>query len=167
MYKPKRREGGPALRGPMWADEGGHGLRSSPWANEGGWLGLVSMLIALVIICILAVYLLGGPGAFQRGGQAGQEPAGGVLSPGGVGGVGGAMGALSAARKVECGNNLQQARYALQIFQGNTGRLPSSLEELAGARPNLQLKCPVGGEPYQYDPDTGRIWCVHPGHERL
>jgi len=29
------------------------------------------------------------------------------------------------------------------------------------------LKCPVGGEPYQYDPSSGRIWCIHPGHEKF
>ena len=31
---------------------------------------------------------------------------------------------------------------------------------------SLPATCPVGEEPYDYDPTTGQIHCVHPGHER-
>ena len=27
-------------------------------------------------------------------------------------------------------------------------------------------KCPVGGEAYTYNPQTGEVHCPHPGHER-
>ena len=27
-------------------------------------------------------------------------------------------------------------------------------------------RCPIGHEPYVYDPATGTIHCVHPGHEK-
>jgi hypothetical protein len=28
-------------------------------------------------------------------------------------------------------------------------------------------KCPVSGQPYSYDPQTGKVWCTTPGHEKF
>jgi hypothetical protein len=130
--------------------------------GEGGFLSLISLLLTLVIICILAVYFLRGPGGF--GGATGGAGAG---ASGAGGGVGGAIGAMNKAKEATCRNNLQQLRAAIQIFVSNGEGNPESLEQLTATSPGLQLKCPVGGEPYEYDPQTGTVKCVHPGHEKL
>jgi hypothetical protein len=130
--------------------------------GEGGFLSLISLLLTLVIICLLAVYFLRGPGGF--GGATGGAGAG---ASGAGGGVGGAVAAMNKAKEATCRNNLQQLRTAIQIFVSNGEGNPESLEQLAATSPGLQLKCPVGGEPYEYDPETGTVKCVHPGHEKL
>jgi len=63
---------------------------------------------------------------------------------------------------VECRNNLNQIRTALQMRQGAEEGLPATLKEL-GLPDNL-LVCPVSGQPYQYDPNTGTVKCSTPGH---
>jgi len=138
------------------------GVSSRRRRGEGGWLSLLGLLAALVIMALLAIYLLGGPEAFRRGGTGGK----GTLP--GLGGVpGGAVAVMGEAKEEVCRNNLQQIRYALQMALGSEEGSPSSLEELARAHPGLQLRCPAGGETYQYDAGSGRVWCPHPGHERL
>jgi hypothetical protein len=72
--------------------------------------------------------------------------------------------ALARAHDVECRNNLQQIRAALQMAQAE-GNNPPDLASL-----NLGeglLKCPVGGEPYRYDPQTAQVSCPHAGHEKF
>ena len=66
-----------------------------------------------------------------------------------------------------CINNLQQIRASLTMLQsaGDEEGRPKTLAELK--LPAEMLRCPVGGEPYQYDPATGRVWCTHPGHEQF
>ncbi|NIM05032.1 MAG: hypothetical protein GTO55_03530 [Armatimonadetes bacterium] len=120
--------------------------------GEEGWVTLVGMLITIVIIGVLAVYLLKGPGAFSKDGEAG---------PGTV------VAAKDEAKEVACRANLQQIRMALQMPQMGQEGNPASLEQLLQVTPGLQLKCPVGGEPYDYDSATGSARCVHPGHERF
>jgi len=120
--------------------------------DEGGWLSLLGLLLALAIMAILAVILLGGPQSAGPGGRSGPGPL---------------VAAKGEALKLACQNNLQQIRTAIQLREGNQEGKPASLQEIAQSVPGLQLKCPVGGEPYQYDPNTGRVWCIHPGHERL
>jgi type II secretory pathway pseudopilin PulG len=123
----------------------------TPFAvDEGGWLTLIGLLITVIIIAILAVYILQGPGAF---GPNSSSKAGGLAA------------AKESATAVACKTNLQQIRSALQMAQMEGGGNPASLEDLAQANPNLQLNCPVGGEEYQYDPGSARVWCAHPGHE--
>lgn len=134
------------------------GRASGFLVDEGGWLTLIGMLITIAIIAILAVLLLGGTEVFQPGGKSG---------PGGGGRYGGAIAAKDQAKKQVCRNNLEQARYALQIYQTNGEGYPAGLDDLAKASPGLQLDCPVGKQPYEYDASSGRIWCSYPGHERL
>jgi hypothetical protein len=134
---------------------------SSPPPNsaEGGWFGLLALLLTVVIMVILATYLLRGPGALSPGN------AGGGVAGGEVGGI---IAAKNKAKGVVCRNNLVQLRDALAMAgTDEEGNRPATLEDLAKNTPGLALKCPVGGEPYQYDPSTGRIWCIHPGHENF
>jgi len=112
-----------------------------------GSFTLIGLLAAIVIIGILFVVLYG------RGG-----------GPTGAGGGGAATtlgGAKDRAQDVLCQSNINQVRVALSIYQGNSGHYPPSLEDLQGG---VALSCPVGGEPYQYDPTTGQVRCTHPGH---
>jgi hypothetical protein len=126
---------------------------------EGGWFSLLALLLTVVIISILAVYLLRGP--------SGLQPGGGVAGETG-GRLGGALAVRDQAKDVVCRNNLQQLRLALQMAgTDEEGNRPATLEDLAKSNPGLALTDPVGGEPYQYDPTTGRIWCIHPGHEKF
>lgn len=69
------------------------------------------------------------------------------------------------AEDVVCRNNLRQIRMAIQTDVMSGEPPPKSLAELH--YPAESLRCPVGGEPYRYDPRTGQVHCVHPGHERF
>src|SRR5690349_7746374 len=72
---------------------------------------------------------------------------------------------IQRAKGVECTNNLQQIRQALQM-SGMSEEKPQSLQELRGI-PASMFKCPVGGEHYRFDPQTQKVMCPHPGHEGL
>ncbi len=117
---------------------------------ERGFLTLIGLLIVIVIIGILmAMYGMPGGG----GGSSGTGAPITVMG-----------GAKTRAQGVLCQNNLQQLRVAIGIYQGNNQTFPPSLD---AANAGISLNCPVGGEPYDYDPTTGQVHCVHPGHERF
>ena len=86
---------------------------------------------------------------------------GGASQPGGATTTLG--GAKDRAQDVLCQTNLQQLRYAISIYQGNMGGYPPSLGSLESSA-SLTFTCPVGEEPYQYDPGSGTARCPHPGH---
>ena len=127
--------------------------------DEGGWLSLLALLMTIVIIAILTVMFLGGTPTTTGGGTGGGST--------GLGGAGGALAAKEYAQREPCRNNLQQIRYAIQMFQSGGEGSPQSLDQLVQNNPSLQLKCPAGDEPYQYDPQAGRVSCTHAGHTRL
>jgi competence protein ComGC len=114
--------------------------------QERGFFTLIGLLLVIVIIGILMA-MYGMPGG---GGSSSGTP------------ISIAGGAKERAQDVLCRNNLQQLRAAITIYQGNSQSLPPSLESLNAG---VTLTCPVGGEPYDYNPSTGQVHCVHPGHE--
>ena len=125
----------------------GRGRRS----REGGFFTLIGLLVVIVIIgMLMAMY-----GGFPGGGK-GSSGSGGAVTV-----LGGAKGR---AESVVCQNNLQQLRAAISIYQGGNQAFPPSVESLNAG---ISLSCPVGGEPYEYDPSTGQVHCVHPRHERF
>lgn len=130
-------------------------------SERGSW-SLIGMLASLVIMMVLAIILLRGPEAFT-GNNSGSGS--GALSP--TAGVGGAIAARNRAKDTVCENNLQQIRLALQMAGVSEEGYPQSLQVLTQQNPGLQMNCPVGGEQYQYDSSTGKVSCVHPGHERF
>jgi hypothetical protein len=69
------------------------------------------------------------------------------------------------ARNVECRNNLQQLRMVIQM--ASSGHLPQTLEEVKQSNSGVEIVCPFSGEPYQYDASTGRVSCLHSGHEKF
>jgi hypothetical protein len=73
---------------------------------------------------------------------------------------------MEAGKKTECQSNLQQLRQAIQIAKDSGDGAPQSLAAL-GTQYRSMLTCPNSGQPYQYDPASGRVWCVTPGHEKL
>ncbi len=130
------------------------------WASarrrQGGFWALIELLVVAVIIVLALVYYLnvtkqetsalGGPGNPAAAGEPTSTP-----------GV-----ALDRAKGVECQNNLQQIRAAIANYQAQYGAFPPDLQSL---QVGLPLTCPVGGEPYQYDANTGQVKCVHTRHE--
>nr|MCS7272633.1 hypothetical protein [Fimbriimonadales bacterium]MDW8051717.1 hypothetical protein [Armatimonadota bacterium] len=115
---------------------------------------LVGVLAAVALIGILAaVWLFYG---------AENEPNGGASAVGAPPPASRVGEVQRAAESVECRNNLSQIRTALQMRATTEETPPASLQELG--LPASMLVCPVSGQPYQYDPQTGQVRCPTPGH---
>ena len=110
--------------------------------------GLIEVLVVVVLLAILAAVLL--PRL-----TGGKTPEGKTVK-----------GAMTYARDSVCMQNLRSARQCIQAAQASDpdGGYPADLAQLRELTGELR-KCAVGGEPYRYDPATGRITCPHPGHE--
>ncbi len=107
---------------------------------------LVVVVILLVIMAILAPRYLGG------GKGPGGKP---IESP------------MQRGRSAECINNLSQLRNGYRIATlEDDAQKPTTLREVGRGFPESMFSCPVGKQPYSYDPTAARIWCVQPGHER-
>jgi hypothetical protein len=116
---------------------------------------LAGMLVVIVIIGILAVVFLKGGNVFGGAAGSSRKDGKGTTIPGA---------ALAKTRDAVCKSNLNQDRLSLGIAHDGDpdGNWPASLTE---TKTNM-YSCPLGDEPYKYDPDTGTVKCVHPGHER-
>lgn len=118
---------------------------------------MIGVMVAVVLILILAVVLLKGGSVFGMGKSAGPERADkkGTTVLGKT---------RYAAQDGVCRSNLGQVRSSIQIVQStNDDKPPESIEETKLG--SDFYKCPLGGEPYVYDPSTGKVHCPHPGHE--
>lgn len=115
---------------------------------------LVATLIVLVIIAMLAVVMMNGS---LGGGVSHRADGHGTTIPGAV---------QYAARDDVCRSNLGQVRAAIEIAKTNDDdKPPASLDELRIGK-SFEA-CPIKpNEPYDYDPQTGIVKCVHPGHEK-
>ena len=73
---------------------------------------------------------------------------------------------IERAKDAVCMTNLRSVRQSIEAFRaGDTdSKNPDSLIQLRELPAELRA-CPEGNEPYQYDPTTGQVHCVHPGHE--
>jgi len=119
-------------------------------------LSLVSTLVTMALIMMLSVVFMYGSGIFQKGGPKSTRADGlGKTVPGA---------AEMAAYDTNCKSDLVQVRESIMIAQGGEEKFPATLEELH--LPAEVLKCPIGHEPYVYDPTTGTVHCPHPGHEK-
>ena len=119
---------------------------------------LIATLITVVLILVLVVVLFKGGSLFGMGGSA-VKP-----RPDGKGTT--ILGQVRYDAKDEvCRSNLTSLRQAIQLSeQTNDDKPPASLADTK-LGPDL-YSCPVGHEPYQYDPSTGQVHCIHPGHEK-
>lgn len=111
-------------------------------------LGLIEILVVLIIVGILVAWLLP---RYMRASSGNRAD--------------GYRGPVAAAQDTVCRSNLNQLRASIQAMSTGDpdGRAPRDLGELG--MPAEMQRCPVGGEPYRYDPSTGRVQCPHPGHE--
>ena len=71
---------------------------------------------------------------------------------------------MQKAVSVECQSNLQQIRAAIQTSKEENDEFPASLSEIG--YPAKVLRCPISKEPYNYNPATGEVRCLFPGHEQ-
>ncbi len=117
---------------------------------------MIATLITVVIILILMVVLMKGEGL---GGDTVD------MRKDGLGKT--TMGsAILSAKDTVCQTNLGQVRQALEAARmSSTDGPPQSITD-AGL-PQTDYVCPVGGEPYVYDPASGKVHCPHPGHEKF
>lgn len=106
---------------------------------------LVELLVVVAIILILAGAYMGFHG---KGGK--QEKSIPARS-------------IEKAESVECQSNLNQVRQSVQMDTA-TGEAPPQRID-TGVTASVS-KCPVSGQPYGYDPQTGRVWCATRGHEK-
>lgn len=116
---------------------------------------LVGLLVAVVIVILAVLYFTTG-GKFL-GGKVAERPDGKGETL-----IGRSM---YAAKDDACISNLKQVRMGVDIASDPVdGTKPASLQEtkLGGQF----YVCPVGNEPYDYDPATGKVHCPHKGHEK-
>jgi hypothetical protein len=119
---------------------------------------LVATLITVAIILVLVVVIFKGSNVLGVHGQ--QVKA----RPDGRGTT--VLGQVKwSAEDDVCRSNLNQLRQAITLFeQTNDDHPPQNLTETRiGAE---FYSCPIGHEPYRYDPSTGQVHCVHPGHDK-
>lgn len=119
---------------------------------------LIGMLVVIAIIAILAAVALKGSGAFGKSGSP-RADGRGTTVPGLV---------KAKAEDTVCKNYLGQLRMSLTMAHDSSGdeTWPQSLEETKLGTQFYSCPMTKGKEPYGYDPTTGRVWCVHPGHEK-
>jgi hypothetical protein len=133
--------------------------------SEAGQASLISLLVGMVIIGVLVWVFL-----FRHSNKPSQvqKDAGNAIVHSDKTTIPGA--AMDQAKGVECQNNLSQLRQIIQMDRDSggdeAGSAPPSLQAVHGIPSEMKV-CPASGRPYAYDPRTGRVWCVTPGHERL
>lgn len=110
---------------------------------------LIEILVVLVIIVILSAITYNVLLGHSKNAPAGK-----------------AHTAIERARDVECMENLRSVRQSIEAAHASDpdGKYPASLNEMRELSSELRA-CPEGKELYQYDPETGKVRCVHPGHE--
>lgn len=117
------------------------------YRNSG--FSLIEILVVMAIIVTLSaiatgVYLGNGKGA----------PPGKAHSP------------MGRARDTVCIENIRSVRQSIAAYQTTETEehFPTALTDMRELSADFR-SCPVGREPYNYDPATGQVHCVHPGHE--
>jgi len=113
---------------------------------------LVGLLIVALIVIGLIVWFWGFGGRGSKATSPVAPPAPSTIQA-----------VREKAESVQCRTNLSQIRQMILMFQTDNGRNPMSLRELR--LPATMLRCPVTGQPYQYDPKTGKVRCPsHPNY---
>lgn len=111
---------------------------------------LVASLFVIAIIAILAVTMLRGSGESSR--------------PDGLGRTLPTQVKLKAKDDV-CISNLGQVRSSIMIARANADDAPPAELSETGLSADF-MKCPIGGEPFVYNAESGTVSCPHPGHEK-
>ena len=66
----------------------------------------------------------------------------------------------------ECKSNIDQVRMAIQMYKDANDHFPPSLADLDRSVKDVET-CPDSHQPYQYDPATGTVKCLTPGHGKF
>lgn len=65
----------------------------------------------------------------------------------------------------KCMEQLRQVRQAIELAKINgEDQMPQTIAEMR--LPSEMQSCPIGKEPYKYDPATATVSCEHPGHDK-
>ncbi len=62
---------------------------------------------------------------------------------------------MEKARAVECIVRLRTLTTEIKMYQAEHDQLPAYLEDVTE-----DSFCPVSGDDYEYDPETGEVWCA-------
>ena len=134
--------------------------QASPWLSAVQW---ATRAVALSGILVVLLFIASGCASTDNGKPS---PTGNIASDAVHDYGQNVHNSMEAGKKTECQSNLQQLRQAVQIAKDSGEGAPQSLAAL-GTQYRSMLTCPNSGQPYQYDPASGRVWCVTPGHEKL
>ncbi|MGD9495283.1 MAG: type II secretion system protein [Armatimonadota bacterium] len=118
------------------------------WVRGRRAFALVEILLVVAIIGLL----VGGYYGLRRGG--GDEGTGTSIP----------ARSIEKAKSVECAANLNQLRQLIQMHVIENGAYPSRFNP--GEQGSIG-RCPVSGQPYVYNAQTGEVHCTTPGHESL
>lgn len=118
---------------------------------------LISLLAVVVIIALLAIAFMKGGALFGMKSQPDRPDGKGKTLPGRV---------MAMAKDDVCMENLRQLRMSIGMIhdQDPDEHWPANLEETRLG--SNFYHCDLGKEPYDYNPETGQVKCVHPGHEK-
>jgi hypothetical protein len=129
----------------------------SRWLRDqrGFWTLIELVIVAALIMIAMYLWISADSGGLGGGAPAGYVPRrGGPTTRPGI--------ALDMAVSVQCMENLRAIRQSLQLARDQDDSYPQSLQELR--LPPSSLRCPNTGTDYLYDPATGRVKCLTPGH---
>lgn len=117
---------------------------------------LVGVLVSVAIIILLTIVFTVGSGSIM-----GKKP---EARPDGKGET--VIGrSMYAAKDEVCRSNINQVRQSIQIQTDPVeNTYPETIQDTKLG--SDFYKCPVGSEPYDYDKTTGKVRCIHPGHEK-
>ena len=124
--------------------------RGRPALKGRSGFALIELLVVIALIAVLG----GGLYAFYAGhsGMSGKK--------------GEPKSAMTVALDSECLQNLGSVRQCIKAEEAtDEEKHPAALTNIKSLTSELRA-CPVGKEPYAYDPATGEVHCVHPGHEK-
>jgi len=140
---------------------------SKTGGKRAGNASLVGLLVAVAIVMVLVIIFLK-PGSLLSSSAPGASKTSGVdvvherKDKVGETIVGRSM---AAAKDDVCREQLAGIRQSIEIHIDPTDdSKPHSLADLQ--LPKSYCECPIGHEPYVYDPNTGQVHCKHPGHEK-
>lgn len=114
---------------------------------------LIGILVAVVILIGLVLFFVFGGFGMSGASSERKDKVGTTI-------IGKSM---ARAKDAKCMEYLKQVRMAIEMNTSVEDEKPESLATLK--LPAEVIQCPIGKEPYVYDPKTGKVMCPHPGHE--
>ena len=110
-----------------------------------GGFTAISLVISMIIIAVIAFFAI-----YYYRGQESSGP-GNITSP------------IERARSVECLAQVRKIETEVRMYYIREGAYPAYLPDL-NSLDESDLCCPVSGNEYIYDPETGQVSC--PDHIR-